>query len=101
MSESDSTNVDLPAVQGVITQLGALSTSLNNMVNQMQDGSSLAWTGADKDGQALYEQLAPAEQGGVQAVTAVQEAIDGLIDSLGTTAGLWKKTEGTNIELNQ
>jgi hypothetical protein len=101
MSESDATNVDLPVVMGVISQLGALSTSMNNMVGMMQDGSSLAWTGADDDGETLYAQLAPAEQGGVQAVTDAQGAVDGIIDSLGTTAGLWKNTEGTNIELNR
>lgn len=101
MSRSDATNVDLPVVLGVITQLGALSTSLNNMAGMMQDGSSLAWTGADKDGETLNAQLAPAERGGVQAVTDAKGAVDGIIDSLGTTAGLWKKTEGTNIELNR
>jgi Excreted virulence factor EspC, type VII ESX diderm len=101
VSESDATNVDLPAVLGVITQLSGLSTSLNDLAGRMQDASSLTWTGADKAGTTLYEQLAPAEQAGVQAVTATQQAVDGLVDSLGTTAGLWKNTENTNIELNQ
>lgn len=100
MSESDATNVDVPAVLAVVTQLTGLSTSLNSLAGQMQDGSGLTWTGADKNGIALYDSLSPAEQGSVSAVTTSAEALDGLIDSLGTTAGLWKNTENTNIELN-
>lgn len=100
MNQSDATTVDVPVVLGVVTQLGALSTSLTNMVNLMQDGSSLTWTGADKDGTTLSDQLVPAEQGGVLAVADTKGAVDGLIHSLGTTAGLWKKTEVTNVEMN-
>lgn len=99
--QSNQMNVDVPAVLGAITQLGALSTSLNDLAGQMQDGGNLAWTGADKSGVALYDQLAPAEQAGVQAVADTKTGVDGLIDNLATTAGLWKNTESTNIELNQ
>jgi hypothetical protein len=101
MTDSNGINVDVPAVLGVITQLEALSASLGNLTGQVQGGSDLEWTGGDKDGRTLYNQLAPAEQGGVVAVTDTKGALDGLVDSLGTTAGLWKKTEGTNVELNQ
>jgi hypothetical protein len=101
LTEPNALNVDLSAVQGVITQLGELSTSLGGLIGAMQDGSNLKWTGADKDGRALNEQLAPAEQGGIQAVQATQGAVDGLMDGLVTTGGLWGKTEGGNVELNQ
>ena len=100
MSESDATNVDLPALLGVLNQLDGLSTTMSDLLGRMQDGSDLSWTGADKDGITLYENLAPAEQGGISAVTDAKGAVDGLIDSLGTTAGLWKNTENNNIELN-
>jgi hypothetical protein len=100
MSESDATNVDLPALLGVINQLSGLSTTMSDLVGRMQDGSNLSWTGADKDGTTLYANLAPAEQASIAAVTATQGAVDGLIDSLGATAGLWKNTENNNIELN-
>ncbi|HEY6494996.1 MAG TPA: hypothetical protein VIZ43_17105 [Trebonia sp.] len=100
MSESDATNVDLPALLGVITQLSGLSTSMSDLVQRMQEGSDLSWTGGDKDGLALYENLAPAEEGGIQAVADTQAAVEGLVGGLGTTAGLWKNTEGNNIDLN-
>jgi hypothetical protein len=100
MSESGATNVDLPVVRQVITQLGALSASVGNLASQLADGSDLTWTGADATGTTLNEQLAPAEQGGIQAATDAKQAVDGLIDSLGTTAGLWKNTESTNVDLN-
>jgi hypothetical protein len=99
MSDSKVTNVDLPVVKEVINQLGALSTSVDQLSTQMQDGD-LSWTGADDTGTTLQDQLAPAEQGGVQAVANVKGAVDGVIDSLGTTAGLWKNTEDTNIGMN-
>ena len=101
MSDSKVTNVDLPVVKGVITQLGALSTSVGHLSTLMQDGSDLTWTGVDKTGTTLHDQLVPAEQGGVQAVTDVKGAVEGVIGSLGTTVGLWKNTEGTNLGLNQ
>ena len=101
MSESNQINVDIPAVLGTITQLGALSSSLSALVQEMQAGSNLDWTGDDETGRTLNEQLAPAEDGSIQAVTDAKKSIDGLIDSLGTTAGLWNKTEGTNVEMNQ
>jgi hypothetical protein len=100
MSDSNEMNVDVPAVLGAISQLGALSTALADLAAAMQDGSQLDWTGTDESGRTLNEQLAPAEQGGVLAVTNTTGTIDGLIDSLGTTAGVWNKTEGTNVELN-
>jgi hypothetical protein len=101
MSESNELNVNVPVVLEVIKQLGALSTSLDNLTSTMQDDSNLDWTGEDKEGRTLNEQLTPAEQGGGQAVVDTKGAIDGLVNSLGTTAGLWKKTEDTNVEMNQ
>jgi hypothetical protein len=101
MSESNVTNVDIPAVQGVVNQLGTLSTSMGQLTSKIYNaGVDLSWTGADETGTALYDQLAPAEQGGISALMDTKQAVDGLIDSLGTTAGLWKNTEGTNIDLN-
>jgi hypothetical protein len=101
MSESNELNVNVPVVQEVIKQLGALTASLDNLTSAMQDDSNLDWTGDDKEGRTLNEQLAPAEQSGVQAVTDTKGAVDGLVNSLGTTAGLWKKTEDTNVEMNR
>jgi hypothetical protein len=100
MSDSKVTNVDLHVVRQVIAQLGALSTSVEQVSNLLGDGSDLSWTGADETGTTLHEQLVPAEGGGIQAVADAKQAVDGLIDSLGRTAGLWKNTEGTNIDMN-
>jgi hypothetical protein len=101
MSEQQATNVDLSAVKLVIGQLGDLSTSLRTLSAQMNEGGDLSWTGTDNSGNDLRTQLAPADQGSVDAVTAASQGVDGLIDGLGTTAGLWKHTEGTNIGLSR
>lgn len=101
MSQPDVTNVDITAVKAAIGQLSALSTSLKKLSQQVQDAADLTWTGADDDGIALYEQLAPAERNGLQAVADAQAGVDGLINGLGTTAGLWNSTEGVNVEMSQ
>lgn len=101
MSQPDETTVDVSAVQAVVNHLSALSASLNQLSGQLQDAGNLSWTGGDKDGLALYEQLAPADQAGVQAVKDAKQAVDGLVDSLSATVGLWGNTEGVNVELNQ
>jgi len=100
MSESNEMNVDLPAVLGALSQFGALSTSIKNALNALENASDLSWAGNDGNGQAIKAELEPAEQGSEQALTATAQAVDGLVDSLATTAGLWNKTEGTNVELN-
>jgi hypothetical protein len=84
----------------MVTQLSSLSVSLGDMASQLRESSDLSWTGDDEDGATLYEALKPADQAGIQAVVDAKGAVDGLIDSLGTTAGLWNNTEGANVELN-
>jgi hypothetical protein len=99
MSESGQTNVDVPLILRVMTQLDGLSTSMGTMKRVITDGSDLGWTGADNEGTALHEELTPAEKGSIQAVTDAKEAVDGVIHSLGVTAGVWRNTEGANIGL--
>jgi hypothetical protein len=100
MSDSNATNVDLPALLGVVNQLSGLSASMSDLVQRMQETSDLSWTGADDSGTTLYQELLPAEDAGIQAVNDTQGAVKGIVDSLGTTANLWKNTENTNVELN-
>lgn len=100
MSETKQTTVDVPLVLGVMNQLGVLSTSLGTLGRALEEGSKLDWTGGDETGTALFEQLEQPEKGSILAVTSTKEAVDGVIHSLGMTAGIWNKTEGTNIEMN-
>jgi hypothetical protein len=100
MSDQGTTNVDVPVVKAVIGQLGGLSTALTNLAGQVSDSGDLSWAGNDKTGTALHEELAPAEESGVQAVTDSKEAVDGLVHSLGVTAGLWGNTEDDNVGMN-
>jgi hypothetical protein len=100
MSDSGSTQIDLAALKGVITQLGTLSTTLGQLSNTLADGSSLNWTGADKDGTTLRDNLTPTEQGGIQAVRDTKGSVDGIIENISKTVGLWNNTEGVNIEMN-
>lgn len=100
MSQTNGLNVDLYALQAMISQLAGLSASLGDVAAQLQDSSDLSWTGADDNGVTLYEALDPAEQASIRAITDAKGVIDGLIDSLGRTGGLWNSTEGTNFALN-
>ena len=100
MSEPTETNVDLPLVQGTLTQLHELSSTLGTVAGQLQSGGDLGWTGPDDDGVVLYGQLNPAEQASYQAVLGAQQGVEGVIDNLEATAGIWKNTEDTNDNLN-
>lgn len=100
MNDQGTTNVDVPVVKAVIGQLGGLSTALASLAGQVSDDGDLSWAGDDKTGVALQAELAPAEDGGAQAVTDSKQAVDGIVHSLGVTAGLWGNTEGDNVSMN-
>ena len=100
MSEPAETNVDLSVVQGTLTQLQELASTLGTVAGQLQSGGDLGWTGADDDGVVLYGQLNPAEQASYQAVLGAQQGVEGVIGNLEATAGIWKNTEDTNVDLN-
>jgi hypothetical protein len=94
------TSVDLPAVQATITTLQDLSATLQTTAGQLLSGGDLGWTGADKTGVELHQQLNPAELASVETVRGAQHAVDGVSGNLAATAGIWMNTESTNVDLN-